>query len=51
MSQWAGGPTGGGADVGTAQAAISAELTAIESVGRRTDENQPVRYAAVVDRG
>ena len=32
------------------EAAISAELTAIESVGRRTDDRR-VRYAAVVDRG
>ena len=33
------------------EAAISAELTAIESVERRTDENRRVRYAAVADRG
>ena len=32
------------------EAAISAELTAIESVERRTDDRR-VRYAAVVDRG
>jgi hypothetical protein len=31
------------------EAAISAELTAIESVERRTDDRR-VRYAAVVDR-
>ena len=33
------------------EVAISAELTAIESAGRRTDENRRARYAAVVDRG
>jgi hypothetical protein len=33
------------------EAAISAGLTAIESVERRTVENRRVRYAAVVDRG
>jgi hypothetical protein len=32
------------------EAAISAELTAIESVEQRTDENRRVRYAVVVDR-
>jgi hypothetical protein len=32
------------------EAAISAELTAIESVERRTDENRRVRYAVAVDR-
>ena len=32
------------------EAAVSAELTAIESAGRRTDDRR-VRYAAVVDRG
>jgi hypothetical protein len=33
------------------EAAISAELTAIESVERRTHENRRVRYAVVVHRG
>jgi hypothetical protein len=33
------------------EAAISAGLTAIESVERRTVKNRRVRYAAVVDRG
>jgi hypothetical protein len=33
------------------EAAISAELTAIESVERRTLENRRVRYAVVVHRG
>ena len=33
------------------EAAISAGLTATESVERRTDKNRRVRYAIMVDRG